>query len=167
MNSASKLNIQNILYRSPDARAIVKGSTDYPGTNGKVNFYQTKIGVLLTVEVEGLPQGCGTCDSNIFGFHIHEGISCTGNPEDPFADSMKHYNPNNCPHPAHAGDLPPLFGNNGCAFMSVLTNRFSVSEIIGRTVIIHSAPDDFTSQPSGNSGTKIACGLIVPSRRHR
>jgi len=64
-------------------------------------------------------------------------------------------------HPHHAGDLPPLFGNNGYALSMFLTTRFSVSEIIGRTVILHSAPDDFTSQPAGNSGVKIACGVIV------
>ncbi|MCX7614928.1 MAG: superoxide dismutase family protein, partial [Clostridiales bacterium] len=65
-----------------------------------------------------------------------------------------------CNHPGHAGDLPPLFGNYGHAFMAVFTGRVSVSEIIGRTVIIHASPDDFTTQPSGNSGKKIACGQI-------
>lgn len=158
--------MQNVLFRSPNARAIVKGSPDYPEISGKINFYQTRIGVVLTAEVEGLPQGAGICDNNIFGFHIHQGTSCTGNSEDPFANSMKHYNPNNCPHPAHAGDLPPLFGNNGYAYMSVLTNRFTVSEIIGRTVIIHLSPDDFTTQPSGNSGAKIACGRIISLRNN-
>ena len=44
--------------------------------------------------------------------------------------------------------------------MSVLLNKFSINEIIGKTVIIHDMPDDFTTQPSGNSGTKIACGVI-------
>ena len=46
------------------------------------------------------------------------------------------------------------------AYLSVLTDRFNVSDIIGRTVIIHNMPDDFTSQPSGNAGEKIACGVI-------
>ena len=44
--------------------------------------------------------------------------------------------------------------------MSFFTNRFSISEIIGKTIIIHSGVDDFSSQPSGNSGQKIACGII-------
>ena len=44
--------------------------------------------------------------------------------------------------------------------MKVLSNRFSIEEIIGRTVIIHDAPDDFRTQPSGNAGMKIACGVI-------
>ena len=44
--------------------------------------------------------------------------------------------------------------------MNFLTDRFTLKEIIGRTVVIHSMPDDFTSQPSGNSGEKIACGVI-------
>ncbi len=58
------------------------------------------------------------------------------------------------------GDLPPLFENNGYAYMSVLINKFKIKDIIGRVVIIHDMPDDFNSQPSGNSGKKIACGKI-------
>lgn len=61
----------------------------------------------------------------------------------------------------NAGDLPPLFENNGLAVSVFLTNRFSVNQIIGKTIIIHDKPDDFTTDPSGNSGTKIACGVIV------
>jgi len=57
--------------------------------------------------------------------------------------------------------LIPLFSNSGYAWSSFLTNRFTVDQIIGRTVIIHSDPDDFTTQPSGNSGKKIACGEII------
>ena len=57
--------------------------------------------------------------------------------------------------------MPVLFGNNGFAWMLFLTNRFMPEDIIGRTVVIHSLPDDFHTQPSGNSGEKIACGEIV------
>lgn len=49
---------------------------------------------------------------------------------------------------------------NGGAYMNVATDRISVKDIIGRAVVIHSMPDDFTSQPSGNAGNKIACGAI-------
>ncbi|NLF34637.1 MAG: superoxide dismutase family protein, partial [Clostridiales bacterium] len=45
--------------------------------------------------------------------------------------------------------------------MSVLTNRFTVREVIGRSVIVHDSVDDFTTQPSGNSGAMIACGRIL------
>ena len=45
--------------------------------------------------------------------------------------------------------------------MSVLVNKFNIEDILGKVVIIHDMPDDFTTQPSGNSGTKIACGKIV------
>ena len=74
--------------------------------------------------------------------------------------SGSHYNPKNCAHPFHAGDLPPLLENNGYAYMSVLVNKFKINDIIGKVLIIHDMPDDFTSQPSGNSGSKIACGKI-------
>lgn len=76
-----------------------------------------------------------------------------------------HYNPDNCQHLYHAGDMPPLFGVDGSAVLLFLTNRFSVEEIIGRTVIIHARPDDFMTQPSGNSGEKIACGVIRMTAR--
>ena len=153
--------LQNLLKRPPDAHAAVKGSPNFPNINGMVFFYQLSDGVLLIAQVHGLPHGPEVCSADVFGFHIHEGSSCTGNTEDPFASAGKHYNPNNCPHPAHAGDLPPLFGNQGYAFMMFITDRFLVNEVIGRTVIVHLSPDDFTTQPSGNSGTKIACGQIV------
>lgn len=84
-----------------------------------------------------------------------------GNQNDPFPLTGSHYNPDNCPHPYHAGDLPPLFGNRGIAWSAFLTNRFQVRDVLGKTVIIHASPDDFTSQPAGNSGKKIACGVIV------
>jgi superoxide dismutase, Cu-Zn family len=149
-----------ILRNRPDASADIKGSGEYPDINGKAYFYQTKEGVYVITSVIGLPGGMGKCDNRIFAMHIHEGGSCTGNLSGPFADSGTHFNPDNCSHPEHAGDLPPLFGNNGYAWSGVLTNRFRVNEIIGKTVIIHAMPDDFRTQPSGNAGRKIACGVI-------
>ncbi|MBT9777985.1 superoxide dismutase family protein, partial [Clostridium sp. MCC353] len=80
-----------------------------------------------------------------------------------FAHTGEHYNPTNQPHPDHAGDLPPLLGNQGYAWTSFYDKRFTVDQIMGRAVIIHQKADDFTSQPSGNSGEKIACGVIRPA----
>lgn len=151
----SRACLLSTLRGQPQAAANLSGSKNCPGISGTVRFYQTNKGVIVLAEVSGLPKSDG-----VFGFHIHEGTSCGGNRDDPFADAMQHYNPGGCDHPYHAGDLPPLFGNNGSALSLFLTNRFSVSEVIGRAVIIHSDPDDFKTHPSGNSGTKIACGII-------
>ena len=85
---------------------------------------------------------------------------CRGNDEDAFASVAGHYNPEKCEHPYHAGDMPPLFANHGHAFSIFLTDNFYVEEVVGRTVILHSGADDFTSQPAGNAGKKIACGRI-------
>ena len=153
-------NSNHIQPQSVTAKAAVMGSKDYPALHGTVTLRQMKNGVLVTAEIFGLPSKQDKCDGGVFGFHIHEGTQCSGNEKDPFADAKMHYNPDGCPHPYHAGDLPPLFGNNGYAYMSVFTNRFRVDEVIGRVIIIHSKPDDFTTQPSGNSGAKIACGKI-------
>ena len=160
LSQRSKYYIDILNGTRPDAVADLRGSAGYPAVYGKAGFFQTKDGVLVTVEALGLPTGSGPCAGGVFGFHIHEGDACTGTAEDPFADTKGHYNPDGCAHPRHAGDLPPLFEAGGRAFMAILTNRFKVSDILGRTVVIHAMPDDFTSQPSGNSGKKIACGVI-------
>lgn len=157
------------MNRRPEASAVVKGSADFRQLTGTVDFYQTGRGVLVVAKVTGLPTSRGPCRGRVFGFHMHEGNRCTGtssaNGGDPFADTGGHYNPGRCPHPHHAGDFPPLFENNGYAYLAFLTNRFTVREVIGRTVVIHSRPDDFTTQPAGNSGLKIACGVIQPVGR--
>ena len=143
------------------AVAQIKGSREYPTLHGTVTFKQTRKGVLVTAEIYGLPDK-NEYNTGVFAFHIHTGTSCTGKKEDQFADAGTHYNPKDAPHPYHAGDLPPLFSNNGYAYMSVLTNRFDLREIIGKVVIIHRNIDDFSTQPAGNAGAKIACGKIYP-----
>lgn len=153
-------HLLSVLRGRPQAAARMTGSESCPELSGTVRFYQTGQGVLVWAGINGLPLPERPCQERIFGFHIHSGTGCSGSGGDPFAGAMSHYDPRGCEHPYHAGDLPPLFGNNGSALSVFLTNRFSVSEIIGKTVIIHDRPDDFTTQPSGNSGTKIACGVI-------
>lgn len=156
----SKIHLPAVLRGRPQAAARITGSESYPEISGTVRFYQTNGGAIVWAEINGLPLPEHPCQERIFGFHIHKGTDCGGRMDDPFADAMSHYNPGGCEHPYHAGDLPPLFGNNGFALALFLTDRFSVDEVIGRTVILHDHPDDFTTQPSGNSGTKIACGVI-------
>ena len=153
-----KNKMKNIFY---NAKAEIKGSTDFPNINGFVYFRETKQGVMVTTKINGLPKPQNNCTGRFFGFHIHEGASCNGNSQDEFANANAHLNPTNCLHPYHIGDLPPLVENNGYSYMEVLINKFKISDIIGKVIIIHDMPDDFTSQPSGNSGTKIACGKIV------
>ena len=151
----------NTNYR-PTAFAKIKGSDAYPEIIGTARFYSLREGVLVSVMIRGLPQNANACQSPIYAVHIHSGNSCSGNQTDPFANALTHYNPKNCAHPYHAGDMPPIFDAGGVGFSEFLTNRFTLDEIIGKTIVIHSSPDDFTTQPSGNSGTKIACGVIKP-----
>lgn len=155
-----KMQLSSLLRSTPQAVAIMSGGKAYPGLSGTVYFYQTPRGVIVLAGIQGLPEGGRPCRERIFGFHIHGGSSCEDSAEDPFPETLSHYDPSGCPHPCHAGDLPPLFGNDGEALSLFLTNRFSVKEVTGKTLVIHGGPDDFTSQPSGNSGEKIACGVI-------
>ena len=149
-----------LLCKAPDAYAEIIGSQSHACLSGKIKLYQTRCGALIAAEITGLPSDSQRCSSNIFGFHFHEGEVCSGTKADPFADAKLHFNPERCEHPHHAGDLPPLFGNNGYALSIFLTDRFTVSEVVGKAIIIHSAPDDFATQPGGNSGEKIACGIV-------
>lgn len=130
------------------AKAHIKGGKKYPNINGTVTFKETKEGILVTAKINGLPQSKNNCTGRFFGFHIHEGTSCSGNASDEFANAKSHLNPTNCPHPFHIGDLSPLIENNGYAYMNVLIDKFTIKDILGRVVIIHDMPDDFTSQPS-------------------
>ena len=152
-------HLENLMHRTPIAYARLYGSRRYPDILGLVRFFATPLGTLVVTEVSGLPTG-NTAQEPIFALHIHSGGSCTGNNTDPFADAGTHYNPHGVPHPYHAGDLPPLFGADGHAFGATLTDRFTPAEVIGKTIVIHANPDDFTTQPAGNAGEKIACGEI-------
>lgn len=137
----------------PAAIACMRGGNAYPGLRGTVQFIPYGNNTLVIAEIKGLP----ATDTNFFAFHIHEGGDCSGVG---FSDTGGHYNPEGLEHPRHAGDLPPLLSCRGSAYLTVLTDRFRVREAIGKTVVIHSQPDDFKTQPSGNAGSKIACGVI-------
>lgn len=136
------------------AVAQISGGMETPQLTGCVEFFQENGCVLIVARASGLPQDSET---GFFGFHIHQGENCSGAD---FSETGSHYNPAEREHPKHAGDLPPLLECRGSAFLSVRTDRFSVDDIIGRTVVIHSNPDDFHTQPAGNAGKKIACGVI-------
>lgn len=159
-------NYAELLMHKPNTCAVINGSEKYPNISGIVRFYQLRNGVLVATEINGLPYSDSICKNQIYGLHIHSGNKCDGDMTDPFSEAMTHYNPMNCPHPFHAGDLPPLFGNHGYAFSAFVTDRFNLSEVIDKTVIIHDNPDDFTSQPSGNAGEKLACGVIKRCNSH-
>ena len=142
----------------PFAFSHIRGSYKYPEISGTAEFYEFKNGVFIVWEINGIP-----FDSHsVHGFHIHNGSSCGGCGKDAFPESGTHFDKEDNIHPFHSGDLPPIFSNNGYAFGSVFTDRITKDDILNKTIILHSAPDDFTTQPSGNSGEKIACGVIIP-----
>lgn len=135
-----------LLTGCPHACAALKGNQAGSSLHGNAWFYRTQRGVLIAVQMYGLPE------DGVFGMHIHSGSNC----EDP----QTHFSKEMEPHPFHAGDMPPLFGNKGYAFSAFLTERFTLPEVIGKTIILHRNRDDFTTQPSGDSGKIIACGVI-------
>lgn len=141
------------IHEAPAAIATVCGGREHPKLKGTVKFLPQCDGTVVVADICGLPKS----ETGFFAFHIHEGKSCC---QKGFSDTKGHFNPTGAPHPNHAGDLPPLLSCDGRAELAVFTTRFCVKDVIGKTVVIHSEPDDFHTQPAGNAGEKIACGVI-------
>ena len=147
------------------AVAQIHGGSLAPNLVGAVYFRDVAGGVDVSVEVRGLPKyKPGTANTppvGPHGFHIHDMGSCAvGDPKNPFASAGGHWNPTNQPHGNHAGDFPVIFSNSGYARMVFFTNKFKVSDIVGKTVVIHESPDDYRTQPAGDSGKRLGCGVI-------
>ncbi|MDM0011791.1 superoxide dismutase family protein [Variovorax sp. J22P168] len=134
-------------------------------TMGRVSFTALDHGVRVKGEVRGLQPGTE------HGFHIHEKGDCGNNGD----ASGGHFNPAGGTHGkfaapgSHAGELPSLVADAaGVARFSVDVHTLSLTEgaannVIGRAVVVHRDRDDFTTQPAGNSGPRIACGVIARS----
>ena len=131
----------------------VRGSTIW----GKVSFVEIDGKVTVRADVRGLRPGAQ------HGFHVHERGDCSAPGE--------HFNPTGKPHghyrvaERHAGDLINLQSDpEGNAVYAFETNLLTVSagptSVVGRTIVIDADPDDYRTQPAGNSGGAIACGLI-------
>lgn len=146
--SETKLLLGKIVGSSPGAVADIKGND---GVYGVVEFYDFDEDTIVVAVIHNLPM----TDKGFYGFHIHEVGECNGD----FSSAGGHYDGDT--HPMHSGDMPVLLSSGGDAFMVFLTDRFTVDDVVGRSVIIHHNPDDYTSQPAGNSGVRIACGVIV------
>jgi Cu-Zn family superoxide dismutase len=126
---------------------------------GEVSFEQTSGGVHVLAIVNHLPPGS-------HGFHIHEKGDCSA-PDGASADG--HFNPTSQPHgnpmagAHHAGDLPALKADaKGVAKLDTSVSGVAVSSIVGRGLVVHADPDDYRTQPTGNSGARLACGVIQP-----
>lgn len=154
--------LSNILStKEPLALANISGSADYPDLNGTVKFYAVPFrGIIVEAEICHLPISMEGNPNAFFGFHIHENGDCSHS----FQNTGNHYNPSDADHPFHAGDMPPLMSNNGYAWSAFFDARISLSEILGKSVVIHRMPDDFTTQPAGNAGEKIGCGIIASAK---
>lgn len=145
------------LDNRPRAAAEIKGSTMYPDLRGTVFFYEVPNGgILIEAELFGLPNTEILATPVFYGFHIHENGDCSNQ----FANTGGHYNPKNNPHPHHAGDMPPLISKDGYAWLAFYNDEWELYEIIGKSVVIHKDADDFVTQPSGNAGEMIGCGVI-------
>lgn len=131
---------------------------------GVVSFSKERDGVRVEASIQGLTPG-------LHGFHIHEYGDCSS----PDANSAGgHFNPGDMPHGAptaekhHAGDLGNLHADaSGNAKLALVVAKLSFegpTSILGRSVVVHAQADDFTTQPTGASGARVACGVIGIAR---
>lgn len=130
---------------------------------GTLTFTEGASGVRLRGEIRGLKANA------THGFHIHDKGDCSA----PDATSAGgHFNPGGTAHGRHgggehhAGDLPSLAADaNGVARIDAVIAGVTLlpgaTSATGRSVIVHRDPDDYTTQPTGNSGPRIACGVVV------
>jgi len=129
---------------------------------GRATFVQEDDGVHVKVSLSGLPP------NSEHGFHVHEKGDCSS------GDGMSaggHFNPGGKPHGPqsgehHAGDMPSLtadsYGNVDASFvLKGVTVGGGGADVVGRGLIVHRDPDDFKTQPTGNSGPRVACGVIA------
>lgn len=153
------VNALKLANSNPYAVAYLKGDKENTKLKGTVEFFPWATGSIIKLEVQGL-----LVDeiNNFFGFHIHENGVCDKNEN--YETAGPHFDVGINAHPSHAGDLPSIYSNNGYAFMLYYTNRFRPDEVIGKSVIIHKMKDDLQTKPSGNSGKRIACGIITRRR---
>jgi len=145
----------------PRAEAMLK-PTSGNAASGTVSFEEEGGKVRVMASISGLTPG-------EHGFHIHDKGDCSA----PDATSAGgHFNPHAKAHghpgqgDHHAGDLPQLVADaGGNASLNVLVDGITIgsgtANIIGRGLIVHAAPDDFRTQPTGNSGARVACAVIV------
>jgi Cu-Zn family superoxide dismutase len=126
-------------------------------TAGWVTLEQLADGVLVKAEVTGLSPG-------VHGFHVHEFGDCSA--EDA-ASAGSHYNPTKMDHGGptdamrHMGDLGNLTADaDGKASLEWKDPMLCVCSVLGRAVIVHAQADDLKSQPTGNAGGRVACGVI-------
>ena len=146
----------------PKATAVLMPTTGN-AVKGQVQFVQMGTKVLVSGEIMGLKPNAE------HGFHLHDKGDCSS------GDGMStggHFNPEGVAHGAHnhsvhhAGDLPSLKADaNGTARFSFETTTLAVgsgkTDVIGHGVIVHRDPDDYTTQPTGNSGPRLACGVVT------
>lgn len=145
----------------PTATATLAPTTG-SSASGTVRFVQLADGsVQVTVDATNVPPG-------VHGFHVHEGNQCG-------ADGMLaggHFNPTGTPHGAphdparHAGDFGNVTADAGgrvhAQFTTTgITVESGASSVVGRAVILHANPDDLETQPTGNAGGRIACGVTA------
>lgn len=145
----------------PAAEAMLK-PTAGNSASGTVSFREEGGKVRVSGSIAGLTPGQ-------HGFHVHDKGDCSA----PDATSAGgHFNPTakHHGHPEHAerhaGDLPQLMADaSGNASINALVDGITIgagaANIVGRGLIVHAAPDDFKTQPTGNSGARVACAVIV------
>lgn len=158
---------------SMDSGAVAQLQTTAGAPAGSAELVQTAAGVELTVRVQGLQPG-------LHGVHIHANGACAAGPDAATGEvvafgaagghfdpgmSHNHGRPGQAAHEAHAGELPNItVAPDGTGMLHFVNTNVTLSpgraSVLGRTVVVHGNADDYETDPAGNSGPRVLCGLI-------
>lgn len=155
---------ETAIATAPKRAVAHLSATRGSSVSGTVTLVRTEGGVTVTADLRGLSAGA-------HGLHVHEFGDCSA----PDASSAgAHFNPSNGPHGGpsdeqrHAGDLGNIVADkNGNARLESIDAALMLegpNSVLGRSIVVHANPDDFRTQPTGNTGARFACGVVGVAR---
>jgi Cu-Zn family superoxide dismutase len=147
------------------ATVTLQGAPEDTDFKGTITLTPEGDGVRVVAHLEGVDQ------NGQHGFHVHETGDCShGEGDKHFTSAGGHFNPTGAEHacpptePRHAGDLGNIEVTNGTGHLETSTNLLSLtgtSSVVGKAIILHAKADDCKTQPTGDAGDRLACGVVT------
>jgi len=145
----------------------LQGAADDSDFAGTLTITPEGDGVRIVADVAGVDK------DGKHGLHVHENGMCEHHPAGeakPFSTAGGHFDPAGASHacpptdPRHAGDLGNIEVSGGKGHLELFVANLTLDQLMGKAIILHADEDDCTTQPTGNSGGRIACGVVAEAK---